>query len=170
MRHVATNPADFWWKPKEEKKQQAKKDSNKAKNQEQQQNNHFVEEADVEDEEVEQDKQDENDVEHWETKATGWTSIVNFIKTRSFLKELLKDLQDFDVANYSGKEYQQGLAKGYLKRLNFNQTNFRLKENKKNSKVIMIQNMKASFEVAKLIQSFFEFRGNRIYFRYHFRL
>ena len=55
-------------------------------------------------------------------------------------------MKRFDVYSYGGKVFENVVAKGYLRRMHFNEKTFRLKIYKKDDKVMMFQNMRSKWK------------------------
>ena len=139
-RHVATNPADFWWNDKKKKKKKAKDKDDKDDEMD-----IDLEESDL----VTKDDDDCKENEEFTEVANGWSHIVDYISADDFLKHLFKDVDFGDIVNYCGKHYQNGLAKGYLRRMNFEEKGFCLKKHKVDENVYLIKNMKSKWKSSK---------------------
>ena len=103
--------------------------------------------------------------ETWETVGTGWTNIINFIKNNNELKQIFDSINWSDVRNYIGKNYEHYLARGYLKRMNYHQKNFRIKWHKIEKYVFKIENMKSKYKSANKYTIVLSFKQIELYLR-----
>ena len=163
MRHCATNPADFFWKPKTKATSQ-KKSKKKSKRSQNEQDDDDADDVDVDDEEQTESEEDDEieemeNEDDWETVAIGWTKMIKYIKT-SALKDLFVELnvKRHDVKNYPGKDFERYLTRGYLKRMNFNEKQFKLQRHRKCPQVFMFVNMKSKWKSSKKYSIILNFR------------
>ena len=149
MRHVATNPADYWlYKiPKQNTTKAAKKKSSKSGDEEEEQQQEEEESTDCQS----VNDEDQQESGEWVTVAEGWSNIVKYIQ-KCELKDVLKDLvkvKRCDVMSYNGKKYENSLTKGYLRRLNYEEKTFRLKMHKIDPFVYLFENVKSKWKSSK---------------------
>ena len=118
---------------------------------------------------IEHDSDEEPDPpsekETWEKGGTGWNQIIEFIRNNEELQQIFKYIQRNDIKNYIGKDYERFLARGYLKRMNYHQKNFRIKVHKQEPFVFKIENMKSKYKSANKYIIVLSFKQIELYLR-----
>ena len=120
----------------------------------------------MDDEVVHDDDDDVDDSSNWEVVATGWDQILKYIKSNDnqLWKNIFGTKQDplvrkCDVDNYLGKDWEWRRAMGYIKKLEFNQSDLSLLIHKSNPYITKWMNVKSKFRSSKkynVILGFYE--------------
>ncbi len=81
--------------------------------------------------------------------ARGWNHIVSFLNRAKYLKYIFGNAQEDDIKTFIGKSYENILAIRYLRRMNLDDPEFRLKLYKKNPYILKIERMQSKWKSAK---------------------
>ena len=92
----------------------------------------------------------ENKKDDFTLIAKGWVNIVKYINDpQCIFSEFMPEADDIDqIYNYIGKKYQNNLAKGYLRRMNLEEKEFKLYQHKKIKTVFVFSEMKSKYKAA----------------------